>query len=143
MPPSPRLEVLISETKYNNVCAALDITPPTYSVHKSTRTLKGGVAYGDYNRATNHVRIFLGGIDQYEYDRLLSATNELTRTLLHELRHAWQQQHRTDIYDNHFAAETDAERWACQNLPVYQGIVRLKRTFPNSGFSRLSRHATR
>lgn len=138
MPPSPRISATLNETIYNLACEALDVTPPTVTIHTHARP--GKRAFGDYSAATNHIRLFLGDISNYEYDGLRSATQELVRTLLHELRHAWQHAHNTNNGSTP-EAEIDAETWACENVAGYRSIIRMSRTFPNSGFSRLGRHS--
>lgn len=135
MPPSPRLNATVDQETYDRACEALGIeeTRPTYSIHQGSRS--GRPAYGDYNFATNHVRLFLG-ISDYEFDALRFAQSEMVRTMLHELRHAYQHHHKTPV------SESDAERWACDHVAEFRKLIRLSRSFPNTGFSRLSRHTS-
>lgn len=135
MPPSPRLSAVIDQKTYEKACAELCLSEmPTVKVISGRRT--GKAAFGDYNTETNHVRLFLG-LDNYIADGLRFAQTELVRTLLHELRHAYQNEH------NQALSEADAEEWAIRHVADYRNIIRLSRSYPNSGFSRLSRHDRR
>jgi hypothetical protein len=97
-----------------------------------------GKAMGVYYTAPlDSIEIYTGW-EQYERDRLMSAMNELGRTLLHELRHAWQ--HRTwpkaDLGDV-VKKEGDARAYEDEAIARYRGIVRVTRKQHNSPFSRL------
>lgn len=140
MPPSPRIKATLDEHMFEQVCTQLNILPPTIKFKNGERA--GKKAWGDYNRTTNHINLYLG-VSSYEYDALRFAQTEAVRTMLHELRHAWQQQHRPDMYDSTIAVETDAEGWAQEQVASWVNLVRLSRSFPNSGFSRLGRHTRR
>lgn len=123
----------VNAAQFAAACDELGLAvPPTYSIHKGNKS-DGRLAYGDYHLASNHIRLFLG-IDHYEYDGLRHAQMEVCRTMLHEMRHAYQKQKGKAL------SESDAEGWARANVSRYKGLVRLVRSFPNSGFSRLSRH---
>jgi len=137
MPPSPRISATVDEGHYADACDLLGLTHihvPTYSIHRSTRP--GRPAFGDYSLTDNHIRLFLG-VSNYEYDNLRFAQTELARTLLHELRHAYQH------FNSKPLSEADAEGWAVSHVAHFKNIVRLTRSFPNSGFSRLGRHDRR
>lgn len=141
MPPSPRLTAKVDEAAYRRACDELNIDPPSIVVTQLARTLNGRPTYGIWQ--PGRITIYLGGIEKYTADRLRAAQGELVDTVLHELRHAYQYNHNPDILDNKHACEVDAEGWAKRKRPEYRTIIRLSRTYPNSGFSRLSRHASR
>ena len=127
---------------YDRACRELNITQPKIEVLHAIGPNK---RYGDYTSGIHRVRLFLRGITAYERDGLRFAQSELTRTLLHELRHGWQAFHSREMWEaaNEGPREQDAESWAVRKVAEYRNIVRLSRSFPNSGFSRLSRHAVR
>lgn len=139
MPPSPRLKATVDAAKCDLACRELNITVPTIVVKSGNHP--EGTRYGDYDPNDHSIRLYLGGITNYEKDGLRFAQTELVRTLLHELRHGWQFIHSRELYDNVVPAEHDAEGWALRKIAEYRNIVRLSRSFPNSGFSRLTRHA--
>ena len=141
MPPSPRLKATVDMEAYDRACRDLRIVQPLVEGRQGNNP--EGARYGDYAAGLHRVRLYLGGIKGYELDGLRSAQTELVNTMLHELRHAWQVMYRPEVWANHEAAEHDAEGWAIRNVANYRNIVRLSRSFPNSGFSRLSRHAVR
>ena len=141
MPPSPRLKATVDIVAYDRACFELDIQLPAVVVKSGNHP--DGTRYGDYDPNSHSIRLYLGGITNYERDKLRFAQTELVRTLLHELRHGWQFIHSRELYNNVIPAEHDAEGWALRKVAEYRNIVRLSRSFPNSGFSRLSRHAVR
>lgn len=136
MPPSPRIKATLDEAAYAHACAELDITPPRYRITQATHPRR---AFGVYERTSGSITMFLGGISSYDNDRLRAANREAVTTILHELRHAWQNIHNPELYANKHACEVDAEGWARRRYPDYHTLVRLSRTYPNSGFSRLSK----
>lgn len=140
MPPSPRIKVTLDERAWEKVCAELGVTCPTVEFKQGTRAQGGAKVYGDYQPARQHVRIYLG-VSEFENDQLRFATTECVRTLLHELRHHWQYAVRPDIVKSVVTMEMDAEGWAQANVNNWKTLVRVSRSFPNSGFSRLSRHS--
>lgn len=148
MPPSPRLTAKVNEELYRRVCDELNIDPPSIVVTQLSRRdpQTGRMTLGLWT--LGRITIYLGGIDEYSTDRLSAAQRELCDTVLHELRHAWQHAHTTMLEKpegNYYTAEceVDAREYAARKLPEYRTIIRLSRTYPNSGFSRLSRHAAR
>jgi len=137
MPPSPKITVKLDEERFFELCTELAVSVPTVKFVKGTRD--GRPAWGDYQRETGVIRIYLG-VDQYENERLPFAQTECVRTLLHELRHHYQSIHTPKLWDNIIALEMDAEGYAQENIAKFKTLIRLRREFPNSGFSRLSRH---
>jgi hypothetical protein len=141
MPPSPRIKATLNQQAYEDVCRLLDIRMPTISFINGSRP--GQVAWGDFNAASWHVRIFLA-LDQYEHDKLRFCQSECVRTILHELRHAWQYQHHKDtMWKNKILIETDAEEWAQDEVAKWRSLVRIARTFHGSGMSRLEKISRR
>lgn len=141
MPPSPRIKVTLDERAFERVCAGLGVTCPTVEFKQGNRTDGGGpMVYGDYSPRLKHIRVFLGA-REFENDQLRFATTECVRTVLHELRHHWQYQRRPDLTKDLQIKERDAEGWAQDNVNKWKTLVRVSRSFPNSGFSRLNRHS--
>jgi len=137
MPPSPRIKATLNEQAYEDVCKALDIKMPTISFVNGMKS-DGRVAWGDFSPVLWRVRIYLG-LDQYEHDKLRFCQSECVRTILHELRHAWQFQHQPKMWAAKIAIEADAEGWAQDEVANWRNLVRISRTFPGSGMSRLGK----
>ena len=137
MPPSPRIKATLNEQAYEDVCKQLDIRMPTISFINGMKS-DGRVAWGDFHPVKWQVRIYLG-LDQYEHDKLRFCQSECVRTILHELRHAWQFQHRQEMWKARILIEADAERWAQDEVAKWRNLVRITRTFHGSGMSRLAR----
>ena len=138
MPPSPIIKVDVDPAKMEALCEqmGLSFVPPV-------RFITGGAngrLYGTWDTAQKKVAIF-ANIDVYDFDKLSHVNLELALTLLHELRHAWQEeQHGEGWCAAHvLEAENDAETFARLNVQKWRGVVRVRRTFPSTGFSRLSK----
>lgn len=93
----------------------------------------------------HEVHIFYGNSFQTS-NRLIFVANNITRTLLHELRHVWQEENWTPKQwaddDRHAygikPSEIDANDFADRNLSKYRGLVRVKRE-QQSTLGRLSK----
>ena len=141
MPPSPRIKATLNTQAYEDVCKLLNIRMPVIqfvSGHKK----EGQVAWGDFSPVLWRIRVYLG-LDQYEHDKLRFCQSECVRTILHELRHAWQFQHDQDMWKAKILIEADAENWAQDQVASWRGLVRITRTFPGSGMSRLEKTSRR
>lgn len=138
MPPSPRITITLDEAIYSAACLSLSITPPPVAFRKSGAN---GRFRGHYHPASRSITIY-HGLDEQNIGALRSLQGELVRTLLHELRHAWQDANGWVYEDRVVESENDANRWADENQARYRLILRVTRSFPGSGFSRMSRHAT-
>jgi hypothetical protein len=143
MPPSPRITATLNQAEYKRLCKELSIPEPSIKFKQTGKQVNGRTCYGVYIGGLNAIEIYLDMKDYQESSKLRFATTEMIRTILHECRHARQRFHLQDIWESEHARETDAEGWAVDNLHRYLGLARLSRSFPNSGFSRLSKHANR
>ena len=141
MPPSPIITAALDEKRYADLCESMGL-----HVRPDTRFLRGsrnGKFYGVWKPAMRRIEVFYD-IDEYDHNKLRFVNLELVLTLLHELRHAWQEQeHGPGWYRaNVVAAEIDAEDFATKNVQKWRGVVKVKRRFPSSGFSKLSKTAS-
>jgi hypothetical protein len=142
VPPSPRIKATLNQQAYEDVCKQLDIRMPTITFVNGSKS-DGRVAWGDFHPILWRVRIYLG-LDQYEHDKLRFCQSECVRTILHELRHAWQyQHHQKTMWKNKIIIETDAEQWAQDEVAKWRNLVRITRTFHGSGMSRLEKASRR
>src|SRR4051794_488801 len=114
MPPSPTIKASLDPHKYVALCEAMGIEYPP-AAGFVTRGRQGGRrrVHGSYSSTTNTITIYLNMPEQ-DAEALRFLASELTITLLHELRHRWQdEQHGVDWYASHVvAAERDAEDYA-------------------------------
>lgn len=142
MPPSPRLKATVNAQALTEVCAGLRIRVPSVAI--KTGSGYGGSKYtkGEYIPVTHHINLYID-LGTLEADSLRAAQTDLAHTFLHEIRHGWQHFHSPAIWDDVVKRENDANEWAAKNVTQHRNLVRLSRSFPNSGFSRLSRHASR
>lgn len=142
MPPSPRITVTLNTERYEALCASMGLLsrPPVRFI----TTGPAGKWYGVFRALAGTIDVFCNTNDTAR-DRLTFAQGRLVSTLLHELRHAWQQeQYGIDWYEkNVVKAENDANEYAEKNRHAWRGVIRLSRTHPSSGFSQLARHEHR
>lgn len=143
MPPSPKLSVTPNEGMIVRLCEELRVTVPSLRTRTGARAKPGEILHGTYTPGLAIITLYLD-TGQIEGDRLRHAQERLVETYLHELRHHYQYTHwSSNDLDNVVKKEEDAREWAARKVSEYRTIVRLGRTFPNSGFSRMSRHASR
>lgn len=142
MPPSPIVKLVVNEPVYERLLKELQIhNAPTVEM----RTERSGGLRGQFDPGRNRVLMYLGH-DTYDHESLGHLQTQLVRTFLHEIRHAWQQRHwsaakweEDEAYPYYSKpSEVDARDFADRKIADYRGVVRVSRTFPSSGFSRLS-----
>lgn len=139
MPPSPKMEAKISEDHLARACVELKIARPEIKITKSPTH---GLFYGHYVWPHHRIHLYLD-LNVQQVEQLRFVNTQACTTLLHELRHGWQAYHNHTLFRDEFACETDADGWAARRLSDYLGLVRVTRSYPNSPFSRLSRHDRR
>jgi hypothetical protein len=138
-----RLDVQIDKDVLTDVFAALGLsdTPPsiTYNATKIAKD-KNGEDWGMYDAVKNHIYIFC--LPESFQKLPLKKLQPLIRdTLLHEIRHAYQQKHwspermeraRQGGYRVR-GVEKDARKWALDNSPKFKGLVKVRRQQVGAG----------
>lgn len=151
MPPAPRLIVSVDEMKLKALCDIEDVPMPTVKIVNQAKgvTVDGreALSRGDYQRGANRIRVFLDLNGRLEAERLPFVNSSLVFTLLHEFRHHWQEYHWTAeewAADSkrayaHQKCEKDANEFADLHKAKYRSLIRVKRVFHGSGFSKLGK----
>jgi len=140
MPAPPEIKVEINDPIFQKVCEDLGLEHPVSVVLKpaaSRASATRGMA------AWNRVITIYYGMEKQEVTRLPFVISQVSKTILHELRHEWQFENWTDKQwddDARYAynikpSEIDARDFADTNLAKYRGLVKVKRT----GVSRMGR----
>lgn len=98
----------------------------------------GGEVHGLYYPGSpGHVIVFTD-LPWHERNRLRFITNEVNRTVLHELRHMWQHRNWTyDNWNNEQMIESDAIRYEKENGHRFH-TVRITLPKVRSGFTKLA-----
>lgn len=143
MPAPAEIQITVNEAALVRVCTELEIAVPPVRIRtaRDKRTL--GLQQG------KTVTIFYGLSDQAA-SRLLFVTNEITRTLLHELRHVHQLETWTSekwAEDERYSynlkpSEVDANDFADRAGSRYRDLVRVRRQ-QQSTLGRLSKAESR
>lgn len=146
MPPSPIVKAVVDPVSFLRLMDELPeiLAPPKVRFLEvaAGERCYGVCQFGTPCRITMHM-----GLAEYDSNSLRFVAAELSKTLLHEIRHAWQYDHHgakwlTD-QDNlpyaHRPGEIDAEEFAEAKIAEYRLLVRVRRSFPSSPFSRLSK----
>lgn len=145
--PAPITRAEINQRVLKLVCDDLRIPPPSVLLLPGCfpeQSLRGTADW------TNTIRVYLG-VDGHDQEKLRFAQGRIVRTTLHELRHIHQMRHWSAekwaedklLPYRLREAERDANEWAELNLTKYRALLTVKRTFPSSGFSRMSSRASR
>jgi hypothetical protein len=140
MPPSPTVTARLDPHKYVELCEAMGIEYAPVAGFVTRRKQAGGTRlYGTYDPMANSIQLYLNLAEQGA-EGLRMLAGDLTRTLLHELRHRWQhEQHGAGWYErNVVAAENDANNYARLHCQEWRGVVKVGRKHHGSGFSKLS-----
>ena len=141
MPAPPEIEATFKQEAFERACVELGLKRPVRL--ELRRSNSGGITRGE--AAPGQILIYVG-LESQEMNRLLFVTTQITRTVLHELRHEWQFENWTqkqwdedDRYTyNIKPSEVDARDWADRNVSKYRDLVRVKRR-QASRLGRLSR----
>jgi hypothetical protein len=138
MPPSPLLNIGLSEPAWDRLCEELGFTRrPTVTFPSTKRGRHGMTWSGVYHAGRDTIEVFTG-YDDYTRDRLTSVAYELSRVVLHEARHAWQYRNWTrGQLDNVVEKERDAIQFE-DRLADYRLLVRVTRRHVGGGLSKLS-----
>lgn len=137
MPSSPEIEVTVDPAAYARACAELRLErEPALHIRAGTSdTTRGEARPGRVDLYT--------GLSRQHHENLRHLTIQLTRTLLHELRHQHQFATWTEkqwAEDARYAysikpCEVDARDWADANIAKFRDLVRVRRR----GVSKLGR----
>lgn len=149
MPPSPIIKATLNPVAWARLCTELQLDPaPTVRLRTAGNVVNGERFYGHISFGHDPViiTIFLC-MDEYDTNQLRFVAGEISRTLLHEARHAWQWATRGEEWIRKDARlpyaqrlqEIDAEDFAAKRIHEYRGLVRVLRSFPSSPMSRLSK----
>lgn len=142
MPPAPKTSIRVDPRVYGEACRALGLSRD-YPV--DIRKPEGGErrdAYGVYHSIEKRIDLFIG-FTYEDQNSFRGVQHRLVLTLLHELRHAWQDEQGLLQVWNVVKLEEDAERWSGQMTAKYRGLVKLHREFPGTGFKRLGKATIR
>lgn len=139
MPPSREFKLVFDEDWIAALCAHLHISIP-YTIKLDIRGQNKTMGQIDYGKRV--IKLYLG-INWYAGTRLTFVKNEILVTLLHEFRHAHQQENWSAKELEADASlpyglkrtEKDAEQWANANRENWRGLFAIK---PVSG-SKLGR----
>ena len=150
-----RVSITLGETDFRHALQELEIdqNPPdmilNYSGHHPELSKQHGVVRSVYVPSDHHILITTQG-EAFEREGLLVMTKHLRFTVLHELRHAHQHTHwsaeqlieaRRGPYELR-GVELDANAWADYAMPIYPGLVIVKRQqVGKSGFARMNERA--
>lgn len=152
MPPSPRIRLQINQERYEDLCMSMGLKGfPRVVFAQDPRNRSERIRFhGSFHRSTCTIQISTN-ISQFERDRLRSVASDLTFTLLHELRHAWQYENwspdridranKQPYHDRE--TENDANAFATSNQSKWLGIVRPGRVSQPSRFSQLGSSVSR
>lgn len=131
MPPSREFKVDLDEHALIEVTTELNLKNPI-TVHVARH--ETGQRHGDWVGGTTRTITLYPGIKLLQNSGLRAAHLEITTTLLHELRHAYQDDHwsqeRRDLDRKRpytlREGERDAEDWATKSTHRYRSLVRIR-----------------
>jgi hypothetical protein len=140
MPAPPEIQVTINDPVFQKVCTDLGLKRPV-SMHLKQAPSRGYTTRG--HAAWDRTITIYYGLQKQELDRLPFVISQISRTILHELRHEWQFENWTEekweedarYSYNIKPSEIDARDFADANLAKYRSLVRVKRL----GVSRMGR----
>lgn len=136
MPPSLEITTSLNEPVWNRLIVALKIPAPEVQFRPVQGQHNMKNCLGIFAPASYTITMFTGW-PEFENDRLIGAMGEAGRTLLHEVRHAWQWHHDRPLFDGPVVkCEEDAIAFEDEYVN-YRGIVRVQRKQHNSPFARL------
>lgn len=141
MPPSREFHIEINEAELVSITEELGLKRPV-QIHVLNRP--SGRLHGEWLAAQRLITLETG-LDFFQYDRLLHVKHEIVETLLHELRHAHQDDTwaRARLADAHIPyalreTEIDATRWAKGNTTKHANLIRIRAKGTRSVLSRIS-----
>jgi len=142
MPAPPEIKVTMNDEVFQKVCLDLGLERPVI-MHLKPAASRAQTTRGtaEWDRT---ITIYYG-MEKQEVNRLPFVISQISRTILHELRHEWQfenwteKQWEDDARYSYYIkpSEVDARDWADANLAKYRGLVKVKR----EGVSRMGRLA--
>jgi hypothetical protein len=136
---SPAIKITLDRCKYNELCAFMGL------IHQpDVRIVSGGTkAYGQW--LGGNVTIY-SGPTEYDREGLSVVAINLARTLIHELRHQWQEEtwpgdrlNDGHIPYAHRPTEVDARDYSDLNVHRFKTLFKVSRKFPSTGLSRLGK----
>lgn len=149
-----QLKATLNPEAYDRLAEALELKRPVSVEFFSEQLIKNGwETHADYFPIRRYIRVLLRA-SGLQTSALREVRNRLTFVLLHEFRHAHQEDHwetRALIKDDKLPygmqkQEKDANEWAAQNVPLFRDLVKLSIFTPppydhgrgKRGFARLS-----
>jgi hypothetical protein len=151
------VEVELDESVLADAIRELGLNePPTFTLNHNGKVSasknSGGFleVRGLYSPSKNNVTIATA-TETAQRERIPELAKHLRFTVLHELRHAWQRENWSGEYAEQMAAgpyfmrgeEIDANEWAEYAMPLFPGLVKVKRrpVGGKTGFQRLGKGA--
>jgi hypothetical protein len=134
--PAPKIQASVDPAIYEQACIHLGLShqPPVRFVMHGTQSR----ILGCYHPGTRSITIY-ANLGKQELERLSLVASDMAATLLHELKHAQQnEEHGSQWYAKHVVeAEVEAEEYALRMCQHYRGIVRVSRKHHGGGLARL------
>jgi len=143
MPPSREFKIEVNETALAEVAADLELKfPVTIQVARNATAKLHGEWHGH-----NRTIVLYPGLEMFQLSGLRACQLEITHTLLHELRHAhqddhWDAERRARDAQRPYAmreCERDAEDWAKSSASRFGHLIRLRPKGTRSTLRRLAK----